>query len=105
MSDTRKPWLRKRLSANERGYGSAWKRVRKLALERDKHLCQYCAEKNPPRLTPATQVDHRKPKAKGGTDDLDNLVATCRECHDDKSARDLGHRVRQRFGADGWPCD
>lgn len=102
-TDTRQPWRRKRLSANERGYGSKWKRIRKLALERDKHLCQDCRDKG--RITPATQVDHVKPKAKGGTDDLDNLRSLCREHHDDKSARDLGHRVKVRIGAGGWPCD
>lgn len=100
-TDTRQPWRRKRLSANERGYDSAWKRLRKLALSRDKHLCQDCRDKG--RVTAAAQVDHVVPKAKGGTDALDNLRSLCRECHDEKSARDLGHRVRVRTGADGWP--
>ncbi len=99
--DTREPWKRKRNTAHERGYGSAWRKVRQQALERDKHLCQDCLAKG--RTTVAEQVDHIIPKAKGGTDDLSNCRSLCRPCHDDKSARDLGHRVKKRFNADGWP--
>lgn len=99
----RKPWTGKRLSANERGYGPQWKRIRKLALERDKHLCQDCRDKG--RIAPADQVDHIIPKAQGGTDDLSNLRSLCREHHDDKSNRDMGRRVKQRFGEDGWPVE
>ena len=100
--DTRAPWKRKRLSANERGYGSKWKKIRAAALARDRPLCQDCLEREG-RVTPAAQVDHVIPKAKGGSDELSNLRSLCREHHDEKSARDLGHRVKQRFGTDGWP--
>lgn len=101
--DTREPWKRKRISANERGYGWQWQKIRKQALERDSYLCQDCKAKDI--LTPAAQVDHIIPKAKGGSNDLDNLRSLCRPCHDQKSARDLGHRVKPTYGPDGWPID
>ena len=54
-------------------------------------------------MTPATQVDHIKPKAKGGTDDWDNLQSICDRCHDAKTKQDMG--VRPAIGLDGWPED
>ena len=55
------------------------------------------------RATPATQVDHIKPKAKGGTDDWDNLQSICDRCHDAKTKQDMG--ARPAIGLDGWPED
>lgn len=102
MTD-RKPWGRKRISANERGYGWRWTKVRQAALERDRYLCQDCLDRG--RTTVATQVDHIKPKAKGGGDELSNCRSLCRECHDRKTAKDQGWRIKKRFGLDGWPVD
>lgn len=90
-----------KLSRHDRGYGASWDKLRKAALIRDKYLCQYCLPKG--RVTPATEVDHRKPKAKGGTDDLANLASTCTPCHRDKTARENGARPKVRYGLDGWP--
>lgn len=89
------------LSRHERGYGSAWDKVRKLALKRDRHLCIPCLAGGRP--TQATQVDHIKPKAKGGTDDMDNLQSICTECHEAKTAQDEGRKVKRNVGLDGWP--
>lgn len=92
-----------RTSRHARGYGTAWEKLRKRILARDKHLCQQC--KRDGRVTAANQVDHIKPKAKGGTDDESNLEALCRPCHDAKTLRDQGRALRRRIeiGADGWP--
>lgn len=90
-------------SRHERGYGSAWDKLRKQVLTRDKHLCQPCLAKH--RVTPATQVDHKTPKAKGGTDDMGNLQGICAPCHDAKTARENGQTVRQAIGTDGWPVE
>jgi 5-methylcytosine-specific restriction enzyme A len=96
-------------SRHERGYGSAWERIRIVALRRDSYLCQPCLAKGRP--TTATQVDHIKPKAKGGTDDIGNLQSVCRECHNAKTAHEAAeaqgrrYRPRPRIGADGWPID
>lgn len=90
-------------SRHERGYGATWSRLRLAILARDLYLCQPCLTAGRP--TQATEVDHIKPKAKGGTDDEDNLQAICGGCHKAKTARDSGHRPRARVGADGWPID
>ena len=87
-------------SRHERGYGSAWVKLRKVILKRDSYLCQACLAQGRP--TPATDVDHIKPKAQGGTDDVANLQSLCRACHEDKTKRENGWK-RQEFGEDGWP--
>lgn len=89
-------------SRHERGYGRAWDKLRQVILARDKFICQMCRVKG--RATPANQVDHIKPRAKGGTDYADNLQALCEECHKAKTAVDMGHRVKITIGVDGWPA-
>lgn len=86
-------------SRHARGYGTAWDKLRARILKRDNHLCQACL----PRPTPATHVDHIKPKAKGGDDTEANLQSLCQPCHEAKSIRDAGGKVRQAIGVDGWP--
>lgn len=51
-----------------------WKKQRLLVLRRDAYTCAYCGDA-------ANEVDHIHPRSKGGTDDLDNLVACCRRCN------------------------
>ncbi|HCL5939948.1 TPA: HNH endonuclease [Citrobacter freundii] len=41
---------------------------------------------------PAETVDHIKPKAHGGTDDLSNLESICSGCHKAKTARERLNR-------------
>ena len=94
------PWLH-RGTSTERGYGTAWRKLRDCILKRDFYLCQVCAAKG--RVTPANQVDHVIPKVKQGTDEETNLQSICDPCHRDKSARDKGHRVKPTIGLDGWP--
>lgn len=60
----------------------AWRNTRKLALQRDNFLCQHCLRKK--RITPATEVHHKKeledyPKL---ALDLDNLECLCWDCHE-----------------------
>ena len=92
-------------STTERGYGWQWQKLRKQILQRDRYLCQHCWRANPPRITQAKEVDHIKPKAKGGTDDPSNLEAICTPCHRAKSARDQGKELKPKraTGWDGWP--
>jgi len=74
----------------ERGYGWTWRKIRKQILARDNYLCQPCLRAG--RLTPAKEVDHIIPKAKGGKDDNDNLQSICVACHKEKTARENGSR-------------
>jgi 5-methylcytosine-specific restriction protein A len=97
-------------SRHARGYGSKWVKLRALIMQRDSYLCQPCWRKGRP--TPATSVDHIKPKAMGGTDDPSNLECTCDDCHKAKTkaeaAQAQGRTVKQRLGFDEggnpiWP--
>lgn len=55
---------------------------RKNILRRDAHKCQYCGRSDLP-LT----IDHVIPKAKGGDDSWENLVAACTICNNKKGDR------------------
>jgi 5-methylcytosine-specific restriction enzyme A len=94
-------------SRHERGYGTAWDKVRAHIIARDMGLCQPCKAQG--RVTPIFAVDHIKPKAIGGTDDPDNLQGICRPCHAAKTEREaaeaLGHTIKPKAqtGLDGWP--
>ncbi len=98
--DERRPWA-DRGSRHARGYGQEWTRLRLAILERDRGLCQACLAKG--RVTPASEVHHVIPKARGGIDDPRNLVAQCHSCHIEADAANRGHRTRRQIGLDGWP--
>src|SRR5690349_4431915 len=104
-SSMREAWDHAGRSRHERGYGTAWEKLRLVVLERDQRLCQPCLKQD--RVSPAHAVDHIKPKAQGGTDDLDNLQSICRTCHQDKTLNDQGRQSRPKLhiAADGWPID
>jgi 5-methylcytosine-specific restriction endonuclease McrA len=55
---------------------------RKNILRRDGHRCQYCG-----RADLTLTVDHIHPKAKGGEDTWENLVAACVDCNNRKGDR------------------
>lgn len=88
-------------SRQSRGYGAEWDKLRLRILIRDKHLCQPCLRQG--RVHPADQVDHRIPKAQGGTDDEANLQAICTPCHKAKTAEEAGGRPTVGSDPDGWP--
>lgn len=62
------------------------KRTRFDVFKRDKFACQYCG-----RCPPAVvlEIDHVTPRASGGGDDEDNLLASCFDCNRGKSDRHL----------------
>ena len=75
---------RARGSRHERGYGSAWDKLRVVILKRDNGLCQPCLRAG--RVTMAKHVDHIIPNAMGGTDEDGNLQSICVPCHKAKTA-------------------
>ncbi|MEP7301715.1 MAG: HNH endonuclease signature motif containing protein [Caldimonas sp.] len=90
-------------TSTERGYGTAWRKLRLVVMQRDCWLCQCPRCKAGGLVKAAQEVDHIKPKAEGGTDALSNLRAVSTECHRRITMEAKGQHPRQAFGADGWP--
>ncbi len=59
--------------------------TRTAVFARDSHRCQYCR-------APADSLDHVVPKARGGTNTWENVVACCRRCNVRKGSL-LPHQV------------
>ena len=79
-------WSRDRAkTTTQRGYGAAWRKLRKIVIARDSGLCQVCLSSG--FVKSFDEVDHITPKAKGGSDDLNNLQCICKPCHKAKTAR------------------
>jgi 5-methylcytosine-specific restriction enzyme A len=66
-------------------------------------LCVCCLKVG--RIKGATQVDHRIPLFKGGTDTDDNRQNLCDECHLAKSIVERGDRLRLGCAITGVPLD
>lgn len=62
------------------------KTVRFEIFKRDKFTCQYCG-KSAPDVT--LEIDHIVPVAKGGTNDIMNLITACRDCNRGKTDKQL----------------
>ena len=61
----------------QQGFNYGYSSRREAVLHRDNYTCQCCGKKNC-RL----EVHHIKFKSNGGTDDEENLITLCKECHD-----------------------
>ena len=62
------------------------KTLRFEVFKRDMFACQHCGRKTPDVLL---DVNHIEPTSKGGTNDLQNLITSCKECNSGKSDRTL----------------
>lgn len=60
------------------------KKIRFEVFKKDNFTCQYCGSKAPDVIL---EVDHIKPVAEGGDNDLLNLVTSCFSCNRGKSKR------------------
>lgn len=69
--------------ANRKGLS---KKIRFEVFKRDKFTCQYCGRKAPDIVL---FVDHIDPVAKGGDNDIINLITSCFDCNSGKSDRKL----------------
>src|SRR5690606_26561561 len=69
-----------------------WRRLRQMVLRREP-WCRMCRAEG--RFTPATEVDHIVPVARGGPNELDNPQARCKSCHSRKTARETALGSRQ----------
>lgn len=79
-------------------HSAAWRKTRKLALQRDRYLCQHCLAKRV--ITVATEVHHKKELEEYPelALDLSNLVSLCWRCHEatkhkPKKRKDVPARV------------
>ena len=101
-------------SRHERGYGTAWDKLRLIVLARDNSLCQCIqCQGGKIRVTRATEVHHIVSKAQAAKrrwtqeqiDDMGNLMSINRECHKRETMAEQGKAIKQRIqiGADGWP--
>lgn len=70
--------------------GTTWMNIRDRILRRDCGMCQPCKERG--EITAASQVDHKVPLFKGGSNDDDNLQSICEPCHTAKTAREATER-------------
>ena len=61
----------------QKGFNYGYSSRRRAILHRDNYTCQCCGKKNC-RL----EVHHIKFRSNGGTDDEENLITLCKECHD-----------------------
>lgn len=61
----------------------SWATVRWMVLKRDKFRCHYCG-RSPAEDGVKLHVDHVIPRALGGLNDMDNLVAACEACNEAK---------------------
>ena len=61
----------------QQGFNYGYSSRRSAILHRDNYTCQCCGKKNC-RL----EVHHIKFKSNGGTDNEENLITLCKECHD-----------------------
>jgi 5-methylcytosine-specific restriction protein A len=59
-------------------YGRTWKQIRAAFLSANP-LCVMCNRDG--RLTPSTLAHHKIKLADGGTNDWENMMALCQECH------------------------
>ena len=71
-----------RTASSTRTGTRAWRLQCAKALQRDDHFCRF---QGPNCEVIAVEVDHYLAVHRGGTDDLSNLVSTCRACHKQKT--------------------
>lgn len=62
------------------------KKMRFQVLQRDNFTCQYCGRSAP---SVSLEVDHIVPVAKGGTNEMSNLVTACWECNIGKGVQEV----------------
>lgn len=77
----------RRGTPSERGYDAHWHKVRQMHLN-EYPLCHDCESLG--LVTAGTEVHHIKALNDGGTNDDDNLMSLCHECHSRRTAKEQG---------------
>ena len=71
-----KPWLQEHKWAYQKGVNYGYANAREHALVRDSYTCQCCGKKNC-----RVEVHHIVFRRNSGSDDLENLITLCEDCH------------------------
>jgi len=66
------------------------KKVRFEVFKRDNFTCQYCGRSSPEVIL---EVDHIKPIKEGGTNNISNLITSCRDCNRGKGKKLLNDKT------------
>jgi Zn-finger nucleic acid-binding protein len=64
-------------------FTSVWMRQRFLVFRKDNFTCRYCG-RSPIIDGVSLECDHILPKSKGGKDDIENLITSCKDCNGGK---------------------
>lgn len=67
-----------------------WRRLREKILQRDDRTCADCGATVGDVLEDGepAEVHHKTPVEAGGTNEPDNLITLCRDCHNERHRRD-----------------
>lgn len=91
-----------RPTANRRGYGAQWQRLRKMYLRRHP-VCVDPDNNHPHQVRAATDVHHILAKVNGGTNEESNLQALCHSCHSKITAKETIERLNNSLGYAQYP--
>ncbi len=71
------------------GYNGGWRELSKSVQTRDGYKCRECGELPLQRRSRGGKLEthHIRPKARGGTDTMSNLISLCDKCHAKKHKR------------------
>lgn len=68
--------------------------IRNYLLEKHKRKCFYCGN-----TTPGFEVEHMTPKARGGSNRIDNLTLSCHDCNEKKGTLTAEEFIQQTLSA------
>jgi len=73
------------------------KSKKNIILNKSNHNCWYCGQSLE---NIARDIEHQNPKCKGGTNDISNLVYSCKNCNSEKYNRNIEEYRKWKLGKD-----
>jgi len=68
-----------------------WYKIIKEVFKRDNYTCQYCGQ-----VGGKLEADHIIPFSKGGSDEMSNLITSCRKCNRQKKDKSTNEFIKWR---------
>lgn len=87
QKEVNKKYNKDRNPLNKKHYDSRWEKIRERYVSLHP-LCMQCLKED--KLVPTEEVHHIVPLTKGGKHDDNNLMALCKSCHSQITAREGG---------------